>query len=88
MPARTLMTMSLSAYVDVAGTLREMSLLDVSDNRRGYTANRRDEVLKQLRSQYENGRKLFTFSIANASKEFKKSYIPNLKILLDLQPTG
>ena len=84
LPARTLMTMSLSAYVDVAGTLREMSLLDVSDNRRGYTANRRDEVLKQLRSQYENGRKLFTFSIANASKGFKKSYIPNLKILLDL----
>ena len=73
LPARTLMTLSLSAYVDVAGTLREMSLLDVSDNRRGYTANRRDEVLKQLRSQYENGRKLFTFSIANASKIFRKT---------------
>ena len=84
LPARTLMTLSLSAYVDVAGTLRELSLLDVSDNRHGYTANRRDEVLKQLRSQYENGRKLFTFSIANASKRFKKSYIPILKILLDL----
>ena len=84
MPARTLMTMSLSAYVDVAGTLREMSLLDVSDNRRGYTANRRDEVLKQLRSQYENGRKLFTFSIANASKRLKRPYILNLKIPLVL----
>ena len=82
MPARTLMTLSLSAYVDVAGTLREMSLLDVSDNRHGYTANRRDEVLKQLRSQYENGRKLFTFSIANASKRLKRPYILNLNISL------
>ena len=79
LPARTLMTLSLSAYVDVAGTLREMSLLDVSDNRRGYTANRRDEVLKQLRSQYENGRKLFTFSIANASKRFTNLIISILK---------
>ena len=70
LPARTLMTLALNAYVDVAGTLRELSLLDVSDNRHGYTANRRDELLKQLRGEYENGRKLFTFSIANASKRF------------------
>ena len=80
LPARTLMTLSLSAYVDVAGTLRELSLLDVSDNRHGFTANRRDEVLKQLRGQYENGRKLFTFSIANASKRFGKPYILNSKV--------
>ena len=62
------MTLALNAYVDVAGTLRELALLDVSDNRHGYTANRRDELLRQLRGEYENGRKLFTFSIANASK--------------------
>ena len=62
------MTLALNAYVDVAGTLRELSLLDVSDNRHGYTANRRDELLRQLRGEYENGRKLCTFSIANASK--------------------
>ena len=62
------MTLSLAAYVDVANTLRELSLLDVSDNRHGFNANRRDDVLKQLRGQFENGRKLFTFSIANASK--------------------
>ena len=88
MPARTLMTLSLNAYVDVAGTLRELSLLDVSDNRHGYTTNRRDELLKQLRGEYENGRKLFTFSIANASKRFEKHYILDSKIPLDLQPTG
>ena len=62
------MTLSLAAYVDVANTLRELSMLDVSDNRHGFNANRRDDVLKQLRGQFETGRKLFTFSIANASK--------------------
>ena len=79
MPARTLMTLSLAAYVDVANTLRELSLLDVSDNRHGFTANRRDDALKQLRSQFENGRKLFTFSIANASKRFTILIISNSK---------
>ena len=64
------MTLSLAAYVDVANTLRELSMLDVSDNRHGFNANRRDDVLKQLRGQFETGRKLFTFSIANASKRF------------------
>ena len=64
------MTLSLAAYVDVANTLRELSLLDVSDNRHGFNTNRRDDVLKQLRGQFETGRKLFTFSIANASKRF------------------
>ena len=62
------MTLSLASYVDVANTLRELSILDVSDNRHGFNANKRDDVLKQLRGQFETGRKLFTFSIANASK--------------------
>ena len=87
MPARTLMTLALNAYVDVAGTLRELSLLDVSDNRHGYTANRRDELLKQLRGEYENGRKLFTFSIANASKRFLENIIFSiLRFLLICSP--
>ena len=79
MPARTLMTLSLAAYVDVANTLRELSLTDVSDNRHGFNANRRDDVLKQLRGQFETGRKLFTFSIANASKKFTNLIISILK---------
>ena len=84
MPARTLMTLSLAAYVDVANTLRELSLLDVSDNRHGFTANRRDDVLKQLRGQFENGRKLFTFSIAKASKRFTNFIVSILKNPSDL----
>ena len=64
------MTLSLASYVDVANTLRELSILDVSDNRHGFNAHKRDDILKQLRGQFETGRKLFTFSIANASKRF------------------
>ena len=78
------MTLSLAAYVDVANTLRELSLLDVSDNRHGFTAGRRDDVLRQLRGQFENGRKLFTFSIANASKRLTNLIIPILKNPSDL----
>ena len=62
------MTLSLASYVDVANTLRELSFLDTSDNRHGFNANKREDILKQLRGQFETGRKLFTFSIANASK--------------------
>ena len=64
------MTLSLASYVEVANTLRELSILDTSDNRHGFNANKRDDILKQLRGQFETGRKLFTFAIANASKEF------------------
>ena len=63
------MTLATSAYVEVAYTLRELAILDTSQNRDGFTAERKDDILKQLRGQYENGRKMFTFAIANASKD-------------------
>ena len=63
------MTLATSAYVEVANTLRELSILDTSGNRDGFTNERRDDILRQLRGQYETGRKLFTFAIANASKD-------------------
>ena len=55
------MTLATSAYVDVANTLRELSILDTSGNRDGFTPDKRDDILRQLRGQYETGRKLFTF---------------------------
>ena len=64
------MTLSLASYVEVANTLGELSILDTSGNRDGFTPNKRDDILKQLRGQFETGRKLFTFAIANASKKF------------------
>ena len=68
-----MMTLATSAYVEVAYTLRELSILDTSGNRNGFTNERRDDILKQLRGQYETGRKLFTFAIANASKDVQSS---------------
>ena len=63
------MTLATAAYVEVAYTLRELAILDTSQNRDGFTAERKDDILRQLRGQYENGRKMFTFAIANASKD-------------------
>ena len=68
-----MMTLATSAYVEVAYTLRELSILDTSANRDGFTNEKRDDILKQLRGQYETGRKLFTFAIANASKDVQSS---------------
>ena len=75
LPARTLMTLSLASYVEVANTLGELSILDTSGNRDGFTNERRDDILRQLRGQYETGRKLFTFAIANASKDVQSIII-------------
>ena len=62
------MTLSVNAYVEVAYTLRKVAILDPSQRVDGFTAERKDEILRQLRKQFENGRKMFTFAIANASK--------------------
>ena len=61
--------MSLSAYVEAANTLREIAILDPSRRAEGMNRARQDEILKQLRMQVENGRKLFVFSNTNASKD-------------------
>ena len=63
-----MMTLSVNAYVDDANTLREVYILDPSQRENGFTAERKGDVLRQLRKQFENARKMFTFSIANASK--------------------
>ena len=63
-----MMTLATAAYVEVAYTLRELAILDPSQRVYGFTAERKDDILRQLRGQYENGRKMFTFAIANASK--------------------
>ena len=68
------MTMSLSAYVEAANTLREIAILDPSNRVDGLNRARQDEILKQLRMQVENSRKLFVFSNTNASKDAKSTY--------------
>ena len=75
-----MMTLSVNAYVDVANTLREVYILDPSQRENGFTAERKGDILRQLRNQFENARKMFTFSIANASKNLNLSICNSLTI--------
>jgi len=69
-----MMTLSVNAYVDVAHTLRIVYIMDPSQRENGLTAERKGDVLRQLRKQFENARKMFTFAIANASKHLLLYY--------------
>ena len=84
-----MMTLSVNAYVEVAYTLREVAILDPSQREHGFTAERKDEILRQLRKQFENGRKMFTFAIANASKNVHSNITqctPKFIQVTDCQP--
>ena len=65
--------MALNAYVEPANTLREVAIIDPTNRAGEMTRVRRDEILKQLRMQVENGRKLFVFANTNAGKLFALS---------------
>ena len=66
--ARTLLTMSLNAYIEAANALKEVADLETSRNVRGLSRDKKPEILKQHRSLYETGRKLFVFATTNAGK--------------------
>ena len=85
-----MMTLAVNAYIDVAYTLRVVYVLDPSQRENGLTAERKGDILRQLRKQYENARKMFTFAIANASKNFffphSIQFIPKSLQVTDCQP--
>ena len=66
-PGRTLITLSLDAYVQSADTLRQLADVTASDRRTRFDVDKKRETLRQLRGQFENGRKLFNFALVNAS---------------------
>ena len=66
-PGRTLITLSLDAYVQSADTLRQLADVTASDRRTRFDVDKKRETLRQLRGQFENGRKLFNFACVNAS---------------------
>ena len=66
--ARTLLTMSLNAYIEAANALKEVADLETSRNPLGLSRNKKPEILKQHRVLFETGRKLFVFATINASK--------------------
>ena len=69
-PGRTLITLSLEAYIQSADTLRQLADVSASDRRTRFDVDKKRETLRQLRSQFENGRKLFNFACVNASTYF------------------
>ena len=69
-PGRTLITLSLDAYVQSGDTLRQLSDVRPSDHERRFDVDKKREILRQLRGQFENGRKLFNFALVNASTYF------------------
>ena len=74
-PGRTLITLSLEAYIQSADTLRQLADVSPSDRRTRFDGDKKRETLRQLRSQFENGRKLFNFSCVNASTYFHNDQI-------------
>ena len=66
--ARTLLTMSLNAYIEAANALKEVADLETSRNPLGLSRLKKPVILKQHRSLFEIGRKLFVFATINASK--------------------
>ena len=63
-----MLTMSVNAYTEAANALREVADLETSRNPLGLSRNKKPVILKQHRSLFEIGRKLFVFATINASK--------------------
>ena len=66
-PGRTMMTMAIDAYVNSRDTLRQIAEVRPSAHDRGLNLDKKAEILKQLRIQFKNGRKMFIFALVNAS---------------------
>ena len=66
-PGRTMMMMAIDAYVHSGDTPRQIAEVRPSANNRGLNLDKKTEILKQLRTQFENGRKMFNFALVNAS---------------------
>ena len=60
--------MSIDAYVMSGDTLRQLAEVTTSDHHNKFDRDKKKETLKQLRGQFENGRKLFNFALVNASE--------------------
>ena len=63
-----MLTMSVNTYTEAANALREVAELEISRNPLGLSRHKKPVILKQHRSLFEMGRKLFVFATVNASK--------------------
>ena len=53
---RSLMTLAVSAYVEVANALHELSILDTPGISDSFNIDKRDETRRQLGDQFKTGR--------------------------------
>ena len=77
-----MVTMAIDAYVNAGNTLRQIAETRASANDRGLNLEKKTEILKQLRIQFENGRKMFNFALVNASMYTYFSF----KQVFDIKP--
>ena len=60
--------MAVVAYTDAAGALRHAATMETSNRVLGYSRENKNDLLRLLRGQYENGRKIFYFALVNAGE--------------------
>ena len=72
-PGRSLLTMAIETYTSQGNTLRLIAKMEPSVRERGFNDGKKEEILKQLRTQFETGKKLFNFALINASTYFYRS---------------
>ena len=65
LPGRTLLSLAVVAY---AGALRQAATIETSNRVLGYSRENKEDHLRMLRGQYENGRKIFYFALVNAGE--------------------
>ena len=68
LPGRTLLSLAVVAYTDAAGALRHAATMETSNRVLGYSRENKNDLLRMLRGQYENGRKMFYFALVNAGE--------------------
>ena len=68
LPGRTLLSLAVVAYTDAAGALRYAATMETSNRVLGYSRENKNDLLRMLRGQYENGRKIFYFALVNAGE--------------------
>ena len=60
--------MAVAAYTDSASALRQVATMETSNRVLGFSRENKNDLLRLLRGQYENGRKLFYFALVNAGE--------------------
>ena len=83
LPGRTMLTLTVEEHTETANTLRTVAAVDTSNRAMSLSRQKKTEILKQLRGQFECSRKLFNFALVNAGeKEFRVYYAILMNFLL------